>query len=168
VLTYAGVMTQPDAGGAPGRAVDHPLAGARYVELTTFRRNGRGVPTPVWFAPSVDDPTLFAVITVDDTGKTKRLAHTRRVHLRACDIRGRVETGAPTFAGTATVVRDAAGVGSVRRAVVRKYGVPARFSDAVEKVTGLVGIRRSPRAGILVEVDADPLGAVGGGADPAA
>ena len=149
-------MDQPNAGGAPVPAADHPLASAQYVRLTTFRRSGEPVGTPVWFAPSLDDPTVFAVITVDATGKTKRLAHTRRVELQACDVRGRVEGGAPTYRGTATLVRDAAGVASVRRAVVAKYGFPARFSDLTEKVTGLVGIRRAPRAGIVVSVEPAP------------
>ena len=152
-------MDQPYAGGAPGRAADHPLSAAKYVQLTTYRRTGDAVSTPVWLAPSVDDPTLFAVITVDETGKTKRLAHTERVELRACDIRGRVDAGAPTFGGTARVVRDAAGVASVRRAVMAKYGLPARMSDVVEKVTGLVGVRRAPRAGILIAVEPTPADA---------
>ncbi|GAA4399198.1 PPOX class F420-dependent oxidoreductase [Fodinibacter luteus] len=150
-------MDQPDAGGPAVRAADHPLATAKYVELTTFRRTGVGVPTPVWFAPSLDDPTLFAAISVDDTGKTKRLGHTRRVELRACDLRGRVDEGAPTYAGTARVVRDAAGVASARRAVVAKYGFPARFSDLVDSVGSRVGLRRAARAGILVRVDPEPL-----------
>ena len=151
-------MDQPHAGDPPVLAAHHPLAAARYVQLTTFRRTGEGVPTPVWFAPSVDHPSLFAVITVDDTGKTKRLAHTQRVELRACDLRGRVDAGAPTFRGTARVVRDEAGVASVRRAVVAKYGVPARFSDLADKVGSRVGLRRADRAGILVEAESQPLG----------
>lgn len=142
--------------GEPTLAADHPLAAARYVQLTTFRRTGVGVPTPMWFAPSVDDPAVFAAITVDDTGKTKRLAHTSRVELRACDLRGRVEEDAATYQGTARVVRDADGVAHARRAVVAKYGLPARVSDLVDVVGSRVGLRRAARAGILVRVDPEP------------
>src|SRR5215207_3910977 len=111
-------MVEPYAGDVSGAAADHPLARSRYVSLTTFRRTGTPVATPVWFAPSLhDDPSLFAVITVDDTGKTKRLGHTERVELRACDVRGAVALGSPTYVGTARVVRDVSGVASVRRAV---------------------------------------------------
>ena len=149
-------MDEPNAGAASGRAADHPLASASYVALTTFRRTGVAVTTPVWFAPSLDQPGSFAVISVDDTGKTKRLAHTDRVELQACDVRGRVQPGAPTFLGTATVVRDAADVASVRRAVVAKYGFRARFSTIADKVGGVVGIRPAPRAGILVTVEPGP------------
>ena len=151
------VMDTPDAVRPPLRAADHPLATAKYVQLTTFRRTGEGVPTPVWFAPSVDDPTLFAVISVDNTGKTKRLAHTKRVELRACDMRGRVAEGTPTYAGTARVVRNSAGIGHARRSVVAKYGFPARLSDLVDRAGTLVGLRRAARAGILVAVDPAPI-----------
>ena len=96
------------------------------------------------------------MITVDDTGKTKRLAHTDRVELQACDMRGRIAPGTPTFHGTATVHRDAAAIASVRRAVVAKYGFPARFSDLTDAVGSKVGLKRAPRAGILVSVDPDP------------
>ena len=67
----------------------------------------------------------------------------------------------PTFGARPRVVRDAAGVASVRRAVVAKYGLPARFSDLADKVGSRVGVRRAPRAGILVEVEPRPLAADG-------
>jgi len=146
------------------RVARHALASAKYVQLTTFRRSGAAVPTPVWFAPSLDDPGLFAVITVDDTGKTKRLAHNPRVELRACDVRGRVDGAAPTFTGTARVVRGATEIASVRRAVVAKYGFPARFSDLADSLGSRVGLRRAARAGILVSVDRATSAVEGGGA----
>ena len=149
-------MDEPYAGDAPVRAADHPLASAKYVALTTFRRPGVPVTTPGWFAPPLDEPGAFAVITVDGTGKTKRLAHTATVELQACDIRGRVAPGTPTFGGTATVVRDDAGIASVRRAVVAKYGFPARFSDLTDAFGSKVGLKRAPRAGILVVPEPTP------------
>ena len=135
----------------------HPLASAQYVELTTFRRTGVAVPTPVWFAPTGAGPSSFAVITVDDTGKTKRLAHTTRVELRACDFRGRVKEGTPIYRGVARVDRDADGVAAARRAVVAKYGLPARVSDLVDKLGSKIGLRRAARAGIFVEVEPEPV-----------
>ena len=150
-------MNEPDAGATPVRAADHPLASAKYVAMTTFRRTGVPVTTPVWFAPSLDEPGSFAVITVDGTGKTKRLAHTHTVELQACDVRGRVAPGAPTFGGTARVVRDAADIASVRRAVVAKYGLLARLSDLTDPLASLVGRKRAARAGILVVAEPAPL-----------
>jgi len=48
----------------------------RYVSLTTFRRTGTPVSTPVWVAR---DGGELVVISVDPAGKLKRLAHTSRV-----------------------------------------------------------------------------------------
>ena len=149
-------MDEPNAGAAPVRAAEHPLASAKYVALTTFRRSGAPVTTPVWFSPSLDEPGLFVVMSLDDTGKTKRLAHTATVELQACGIRGGVEPGTPTYRGSARVVRDAESLASVRRAVVAKYGFPARFSNLTDKVGSKVGLKRAPRAGILVSVDPTP------------
>jgi PPOX class probable F420-dependent enzyme len=113
----------------------------------------------VWIAPASDGTDRLVVISVDGTGKTKRLAHTSRVELRACDVRGRVRDATPTYRGEAVVVRDAEGVATARRALVAKYGLPARFSDLVSSVTSRLGIHRAPRAAILVDVEREPMAA---------
>ena len=51
------------------------LGTSDFIELTTFRRSGQGVPTPVWV---VHDGGALAVFTPTGTGKLKRIAHTRR------------------------------------------------------------------------------------------
>ena len=122
------------------------LGAQQYVELTTFRRNGKGVPTPVWIAPDGED---LLVVTVDDTGKTKRLAHTDRVELRPCSVRGEVAPDAPRYAGRASVHRDAAAVARVKRAVGAKYGWWYRALTLVEPAMNRLPGRR-PRASIVV------------------
>jgi PPOX class probable F420-dependent enzyme len=117
----------------------------RYVSLTTFRRSGEPVSTPVWVAL---DGAELVVVTVDPSGKLKRLAHTARVELRPCDLRGRVPEGAPTYAGTAVVDRTPEGVAAVKRALGRKY-VMARLGDALAVVTDRIR-PRTPRAGIRI------------------
>lgn len=134
----------------------HPLADAAYVQLTTYRRTGAPVPTPVWVAPAVDGTEDLVVITLDDTGKTKRLAHSPRVELRRCDVRGRVAEGDPTYSGMGRVVRGEDEVGVVRRSVVAKYGWPARVSLVVDPLARLLHIRRAPRAGIRLAVELEP------------
>ena len=121
------------------------LNAQRYVSLTTFRRTGAPVSTPVWIAR---DGAELVVVSVDPAGKLKRLAHTARVELRPCTPRGRVPEGAPTYAGTAVVVRTPEGVAAVKRALARKY-VMARLGDAVARVTDRVR-PRAPRAGIRI------------------
>lgn len=60
---------------------------ARYLSLTTFRRTGAGVATPVWFARLHND---WFVFSAGAAGKVKRLRHTSRVLVAPCNVRGRV------------------------------------------------------------------------------
>lgn len=130
----------------PRRADAEALGRHQYVQLTTFRRSGAPVPSPVWIAPDGED---LLVVTVDGTGKTKRLAHTARVELRPCDVRGTVADDAPRYAATATVHRDAASVARVKRALGAKYGwwyrALTRVEPALDRLPG-----RRPRAAIVV------------------
>lgn len=122
------------------------IGAARYVELTTFRRDGSPVSTPVWVAPDGED---LLVVTLDDTGKTKRLAHTARVELRPCTVRGVVAPDAPRYAGRARVHRDAAAIARVKRAIGAKYGWWYRALTVVEPVLDRLPGRRA-RAAIVV------------------
>lgn len=126
------------------------IASHQYVSLTTFRRTGEPVATPMWVARSKDD---VVVISVDDVGKTKRLAHTSRVELRPCDVRGRVTSGAPVWHGTAQVVRGRDELDEVRRAMSAKYPL-ARLGNALEDFAGR-WMRRKPRAGIRITLGND-------------
>ena len=125
----------------------------QYVQLTTFRRNGTAVPSPVWIAP---DGGELVIITVDGTGKTKRLGHTLRVELRPCDLRGTVADGAPRYAATATVHRDAAAIARVKRALGVKYGWWYRALTTVEPALDRLPGRKK-RAAIVLR-DVVPLG----------
>ena len=128
-----------------------PVADAKYVSFTTFRKNGVPVSTPVWIAP-LDGQLVF--MTNDNVGKTKRLAHTQRVELRECDVRGRVKDGAPVVTGTAVVVRDEAGQARARAAITKKYGLLARgfeIANLVGKVIPM--LKPAPRAAVYVTLD---------------
>lgn len=127
-----------------------PLGEQQYVEFTTFRRNGVPVATPVWIAPDGDD---LLIVTVDDTGKTKRLAHTARVELRPCDVRGRVETDAPRYAARARVERGPAAVARVKRAVGAKYGWWYRALTFLERALDLLPGRKVRAAIVVTDVE---------------
>ncbi len=83
--------------------------------MTTFRKNGVGVATPVWFGE--EDGKLY-VMTRSDMGKTKRIRNNPQVKVAACTIRGKV-TG-PEFAATARVL-PAEEQARARQAINRKY-----------------------------------------------
>lgn len=75
------------------------LSGQKYVSLTTFRKSGVGVVTPVWFAERGDK---LYVKTRIESGKSKRIRNNPSVRLAPCTIRGTV-TG-PEFHGIARVL----------------------------------------------------------------
>ena len=65
------------------------LAGEKYINLETYRKNGRGVRTPVWFVESSSgDGSILYVRTSDDTGKYKRIRNNPSVQVAPCDMRG--------------------------------------------------------------------------------
>jgi uncharacterized protein len=87
----------------------------KYIALTTFRKNGQAVPTPVWFG---EEDGKLLVMTRSIFGKYKRIRNNPQVRVAPCTIRGAV-TG-PEFAATARIlpVEDHA---RARVAINRKY-----------------------------------------------
>ena len=63
------------------------LAGKKYLALETYRKNGTGVRTPVWFA-TAPDGELY-VYTIADSGKAKRIRRSGVVKIAPCDVRGK-------------------------------------------------------------------------------
>ena len=66
-------------------AFEH-LTDAKYCLLTTYRRTGDNVGTPVWF---VRDGDSILVCTDDPSGKIRRMRRDPRVDVAACSWRGR-------------------------------------------------------------------------------
>ncbi len=76
------------------------LRGARYAVVVTFRRNGQGVPSPVWFG--VDTQGRVYLQTPRDSGKVKRIRNDPRVLVAPSNARGRPK--APALTGRARVL----------------------------------------------------------------
>ena len=99
------------------------LAEEKHLLLTTFRKDGRAVPTPVW---AVRDGDTLAVWTVADSGKVKRIRRSGNVTVAPCDLRGRPH-GEPV-SGHASVTDSVADNERIRTALARKYGLIGRLS----------------------------------------
>jgi hypothetical protein len=87
----------------------------KYISLTTFRKTGVGVATPVWFGE--EDGKLY-VMTRSDMGKTKRIRNNSQVRVAPCTIRG-VLTG-PEFAASARILPPEEQA-HARKTINRKY-----------------------------------------------
>jgi hypothetical protein len=62
------------------------FAGARYLNLESYRRDGTPVRTPLWFAEH--EGALYAY-TLADAGKVKRIRRNAGVRIAPSDIRGK-------------------------------------------------------------------------------
>lgn len=106
------------------------VAKARYVLLTTFTKDGRPKPTPVWVA--LDGDRLL-VISQEKSWKVKRIRNTSRVTLAICDMRGRPKSEA--IEATAALL-DQSQTGAVYDAIGRRYGLIGRVYGIFSKLRG--------------------------------
>ena len=127
------------------------LGASDFIQLTTFRRTGEGVPTPVWVVPDGD---ALAVFTPAGTGKLKRIRHTPRVTVAECSRRGRVADDVVPVEAHATVSDDPAEVERVTRLLAGKYGLQFKIVMLAERVFArgerrreVIHIRPAPPAG---------------------
>jgi hypothetical protein len=60
----------------------------KYLSLETFKKNGQGVKTPVWFV--LHNGALYAY-TEADSWKVKRIRNNPRVRVAVCNIRGDIK-----------------------------------------------------------------------------
>jgi uncharacterized protein len=103
---------------------------ARYLLLTTFTKDGRPKSTPIWAAPDGD---RLVVITEEKSWKVKRIRHTPRVTIAACDMRGNAKSEA--VEATATIL-DKSQTDNVYRAIGRRYGVVGKVFNLFSKLRG--------------------------------
>jgi PPOX class probable F420-dependent enzyme len=117
------------------------LGDEKYILLTTFRRSGDPVATPVWAVPLDDGKIGFW--TSSESGKAKRLAHTGRVTVQPCDARGRPKAGTQPVEATARIVAGPE-FDAIRQKVVAKYGVMTKFTKLLGTVGGILKRKRIP------------------------
>lgn len=101
------------------------LATERYISLTTFKRDGTTVSTPVWVVS--DDGRRLLVWTGAKTWKVRRIRRDPRVLVAAASLRGK-ERG-PRFPGRARVVADP----GITTLLQQKYGWQKRALDLLNR-----------------------------------
>ncbi|MEW2620366.1 PPOX class F420-dependent oxidoreductase [Streptomyces sp. NPDC048106] len=115
------------------------LAAGKYLLITSYRRNGTPVATPVWV---VRDGGSLGVWTAADSFKVKRIRNRADILAGPCDLRGN-PTG-DQLPATAEIA-DPATTARYRTLIARKYGLLGRLtllgSRLRRGVDGTVGIR---------------------------
>jgi uncharacterized protein len=106
------------------------LRGHQFMRLTTFRRNGQPVPTPVWFVER--DQKLY-VFTRANAGKVKRVRATARAEVAPCDARGTPLGGSAHGRARVLAAGEAA---PVYELFIKKYGFQMRFFALLGRLRG--------------------------------
>jgi uncharacterized protein len=124
------------------------LADHRFVSLTTFRRSGEPVSTPVWVGRDGD---RLVVLTPAGSGKVKRLRHDPRVELAPCGRFGAVADGVQPVGGVAEVRESPVEVGRARATIRRTYPIESRLVLGIERLVERLRRRaRTPRLALHI------------------
>jgi PPOX class probable F420-dependent enzyme len=113
----------------------------KYLNLESYRRNGQGVRTPLWF---VEDNDALYFYTVAHSYKVNRIRNNPRVRVAPCDMRGNVK--GEWLDATARRLDEA----ESRRAnelLNRKYGLAKRIFNFLAKIRG------HERAAFAIQID---------------
>jgi len=103
---------------------------SRFVSLSTFRKTGVAVPTPVWVAKQGDD---LLVTTPSGSGKLKRLRNNPAIEARSCSRMGKVVDNAPIVSGVATIEPETPEIIALFK---KKYGFEYPFVLRMERLFG--------------------------------
>lgn len=109
-------------------AVAPELAGSRYMLLSTVKRDGTAVATPVWFAAAGD-----RLVATSETSawKVKRLRRNPQATVAPCDVRGQPNGPAIPVIGELLPAVDEP---AARAALHRRYGSALDAIDVVGRV----------------------------------
>jgi uncharacterized protein len=117
------------------------LENEKYILLTTFRRDGTPVATPVWIVSLGGGK--FGFTTSSGSGKAKRLAHTSHVIIQPSDARGRTKKGSSATDATALIVTGA-DHDAIMSKVKAKYGFVTHITRFLGFIGGLIKRKRIP------------------------
>ena len=124
------------------------LAGEKYISLTTFKKDGTAVATPVWVVS--DDGRRLLVLTGPQTWKVKRLRRDPRVIVAASDYRGRMR--GESFEGVGRLLDIPQG-SLVEPLLDQKYGLARRLLGVFNRLVRVVTRKKQEPAAYIEIVD---------------
>jgi uncharacterized protein len=115
-----------------------------FLNLETFRKDGRDVKTPVWF---VQEGERLYVRTLADSWKVKRVRNNPQVKIAPCKAQG--QPIGEWVAAQARLLSDPAREEEINQLLNKKYGMQKRAFD-------LMGKLRKDQMGVLeIELSSD-------------
>jgi len=108
----------------------------QYLNIETFRQNGEGIKTPVWFA---QDGDTVHVWTQASSGKVKRICHNGAVRIMPCTMSG--EPLGDWVPAQARADDSPEAVQAVKKLMTRKYGLLFQIFDFLNRKSKAVDLR---------------------------
>ena len=106
------------------------VAKSEYILLTTFTKDGRSKPTPIWAVPEGD---RLVAITQEQSWKVKRIRNTPRVTIAACDMRGNPKGEAVE---AVAAILDKSANGATYDGIGKRYGLIGKTFNLFSKLRG--------------------------------
>lgn len=107
------------------------IRAAEYVNFSTFRKSGKEVKTPVWFALSEGAAYIFSE---GKAGKVKRIRNSPKSRIAPCTYNGTVV--GEWIDTEAVIVQDKAEIDRAYAAFYVKYGWKIKIFDLFSKLGG--------------------------------
>lgn len=107
------------------------LERSQFINLTTFRKNGQAVATPVWFVWHEDRVYVF---TQEQSGKAKRIRANGKALIAPSDVRGNPLGEFVPACGR--VLRDEEKITQVNRLFDEKYGIQRKLIGLMSRFRG--------------------------------
>jgi PPOX class probable F420-dependent enzyme len=105
-----------------------PFANQKYLNMETYRKTGKPVATPVWFAE--ENGTLY-IYSLANAGKVKRIRNNPQVRIVPCDVRGNPKG---EWVEVKARILDERGAALGHKLLNQKYGWMKRIGDAFSQL----------------------------------
>jgi len=113
---------------------------ATYLSLSTQKRDGTWVNTPVWFAA---DEKVFYAFSAGNAGKVKRIRNFSSVKICPCNVTGILQG---TWEIADATIISANEISLAHSVLLKKYGFQLRCLDFFSAISG----KKSKRAFIKI------------------
>jgi len=105
----------------------------KYVNLSTQKKDGSLVNTPVWFAQD-GDKNDFYIFSAGEAGKVKRIRNFSSVKVAICDARGNLQ--GKWISAQAELIDEEDSKIRAYRQLHKKYGLTIKVFDFFSKLFG--------------------------------
>ena len=133
----------------PPKRTDIASITGKYLSITSYRRDGSGVSTPVWFATEGD---RLLVMTAATSGKVKRIRRNPDVTVAPCSARGKLTAKqVPAHAE----VLPATEVDRVKQLIAQKYVFDLLFIRPIRAIQALFHPERRHEQSAIIAIGPD-------------